>query len=157
LLNLALQQVLLALPRAGTGLEQGAFRREQRLDRLVGRARRKLRRSFELRKTIAFGGQPRDLRTHFVKLLAHHLLAGLSLGRVNTHREIAGSNMAAVLHLDLGDDAAGRVLDRLYVGLNDEISGNDDRARERHQKEPAAADYAGNKENAKPGTQLALE
>ena len=108
-------------------------------------------------KAVTLGNQPRHSCPYLVELFGHHLKAGLRLGGIEAHQEIAGVYPRAILHLDLGDNPAGRMLNLLDVGLNDEIAGNHDGARQRHKDEPAADQYGRNNENAKPGAQFVLE
>ena len=52
------------------------------------------------------------------------------------------------------DQALNRMLDRLDVGLNNEISGHHNGSRQRHQRSPAAGCGADNEQHAKPGSQF---
>ena len=81
----------------------------------------------------------------------------MRLGGVEPQQEIAGGHPPAVANCDLGYHTAGRMLDGFHVGLNHEIAGHHDRARQRHQRSPAANQHGRHDQHAKPGLQLALE
>ena len=55
---------------------------------------------------------------------------GAGLGVVEPDDDVAGLHLIAVAHLQLGDDAAGRVLHLLDVGVDDELALRDHRAGE---------------------------
>ena len=115
------------------------------------------RQDFYSRKTIALGHETSDLRPQLIELLTHHLQAGSRLGRVQPQQELARLHPAAILHIDVGDNASGRMLDILDVRLHDEIAGHDDRSRERHERGPPSTEDPGNEENSKADAQLVFE
>ena len=114
--------------------------------------------NLDLRKVVAFGGEPRDLGAELVELLGHHLQARLRLRRIEPDQEVAGDDPRAVLTLISATTPPVGCWIGLHVGLDDEIAGHDDGARQRHEEEPAAAEHACDQDqNAKPGAQFVLE
>jgi hypothetical protein len=81
----------------------------------------------------------------------------LRLRRVEPHKEIAGTDAHAVLHLDFRHDSAARMLNGLHIGLHDKVTRHDDCTCERHQGEPAAAQQRRQNENAKASSQFVIE
>src|SRR5262249_15478958 len=73
-----------------------------------------------------------------VARLDHDPEIGPGLGVVEGPEDIAGLDVIAVAHTQLADDAAGRVLHLLDVGIDHELPGRDHRAGELGGRRPAA-------------------
>ena len=97
----ALQKILLAVACIRSRLELRLLRHQQILDRTLFQPCRHFGRNFEPGQAVALGDQPGDPRPDFVELLAHHLQAGLRLGRVEPHQQIAVRHPHAVADGDL--------------------------------------------------------
>ena len=74
----------------------------------------------------------------FVQPLGDDREVGAGLGVVEPDDDVAGLHLIAVAHVQLGDDAAGRVLHLLDVGIDDELALRDHRAGEFAGRGPAA-------------------
>jgi hypothetical protein len=153
----ALQKILLAVTRARASLELRVLGHQKIVDRTVVQPPRQFGRNFGLRQAVALGNQSGDPRPGFIELLAHHLKAGLRLGRVETQQQIADGDAHAIVDRNLRHNPAGRMLDGLDVGLNHQITGNHDRTCQRNQRHPATAHNEANEQHPKADPQLALE
>src|SRR5439155_17045528 len=92
-----------------------------------------------------------------VEILGDHRRHGADLGWIQPQQDIAGLDPVALLDAQLGDDAAGRVLDLLDVRIDDEKSGCDDGARELCGRRPAAHPAADQQHHHHAGGEVAAD
>ena len=79
---------------------------------------------------VLFGFKARATRRKLVDILGDNIEIGLRLRRVETDQHVAGFHTVAVFHVELTDDAAGRVVNRLHVGIDNQRTRRDHRARQ---------------------------
>ena len=87
---------------------------------------------------VALGFLARAARRKLVEPLDDDREVGAGLGVVEPDDDVAGLDLIAVAHPQLGDDAAGRVLHLLDVGVDDELALRDHGAGEFAGRGPAA-------------------
>src|SRR5581483_296272 len=131
--------LLLAHPRILADLEQLALAIEDGGDRRIGF------RAFHhvFGKGYAVGGvalafKPRLARVQLVEALGDDGEVGAGHRVVEPDENVALLDAVAVAHAQFTDDAAGRVLDLLDVGVHHDLSWRDDSPRQRHGTGPAA-------------------
>ena len=79
-------------------------------------------------RAVALGRKPCLAGGEFGQRLGHDREIGARDGVVEPHQEVAGLYLVAVLHAQLADHAAGRVLDLLDVRFDDDRARRDQRA-----------------------------
>lgn len=110
------------LPRPSAVFEELALTIDGGGDGPFLRADFEFRGKFQLAAVVPFRLQTREACHEFIQALRHDAEIRLGLCRIETHQHLARFYPVAFLHQDLTDDAAGRVLDLLDMGVDDEIS-----------------------------------
>ena len=139
LLDALLQLILLAEPRRAPQFEQLALAGREppaRRDRLAWSAS-SLGTATRI-GAVAFGGEPRLARIELGETLGDDRQIGAGHGFVEADENIAGLDPIAVVRAHFADDAAGRVLHLLHVGIDDERALGDERAGDFGGRGPAA-------------------
>src|SRR6185503_11934677 len=96
---------------------------------------------------VALGDQPRFAGGQFVKALDDDGQVGARHRVVKLDENIAGFDAIAVLHVELSDHAAGRVLYFLDVGIDDDGALRDQRAGDLGSRGPATDAESQNQHN----------
>ena len=112
---------------------------------------------FDRLGAVALGFQPRLARAQLDQALADDREIGAGDGLVETHHHVAGPDAVAVAHAYLADDAAGRMLHLLDVGIDDDRSGRDQRAGQFGGGGPAADAADQHQHDGDAGDQVALD
>jgi hypothetical protein len=114
---------------ASTGIvarpEQRLFRHDERLYGVFSRSIFQLGRYRNLNQAVAFGYEASHPGAYFVELLGYYLQACLRLRGIEAHEQIAAAHFLPFVRGNLRDYPAGRMPNRLDVGLNDKISRRD--------------------------------
>ena len=105
-------------------------------------ARQQVGREVDGLGAVALGLEPRLARRQLVETLGDDGQIGARHGVVEPHDDLARLDAVAVAHAQLADDAAGRVLHLLHVGIDDDGALRDHRAGQFGRRRPAA-DTAG--------------
>ena len=95
---------------------------------------------------VTLGFEPRLARGELVEAFGDDGKVGARDRVVEPHEDIAGLDAIAVVHAELADDAAGRVLHLLDVGIDDDRARRDQRAGDLGRCRPAA-DAAGEQQH----------
>src|SRR5205807_1244373 len=129
---------LLPGPAVDADLEQFGLAQDQTFDVRLADAARQLRRKGELVQSALFGLQPCRACPLRIEILGDDGKARLRDGVVKPHQNVTGLDDIAVARQQLADDAAGRVLHLLHVGLDYDLTRCDQRARDLRGRRPAA-------------------
>ena len=133
-----LQLRLLALARLSPDIEQPLLARHEQRHVWIGRALGQFLGKDDLVRTVALRLFARLTRHELVEAFGVDRQVGAGLGIVETHDHLAGLHDVAVVDEQLADDAAGRVLNFLDVGVDDDHAGSDHGARQLGGGRPAA-------------------
>jgi hypothetical protein len=98
------------------------------LDRALSHTNDKLRRKFDGVAAVALGLQAGFPATQLVEALGDDGEVCLEDGIVEPDQEVAGLHLRIVLHQDMADDAAARVLHLLGITRGHDHAGRDQRA-----------------------------
>src|SRR6185312_4748407 len=120
------------------GFEQLALTGKRAGDLRIALAREQSRREGHMIVVVALGHEPRETRLQFIELNLDDADGGARHRVVETDHDLPCFHPVAVVHVDLGDDAAGRVLHLLDAGPHDEAAGRDDRAGDMRGRGPYA-------------------
>ena len=151
-----LQLRFLAQAGRAAQFEQLALIGDRVGDRRIAGAGKQFRRERDGLGAVSFGFEPRLARREFVEALGDDGEIGAGDGIVELYEHIACLDAVAVLHVELADDAAGRVLHFLHVGIDDDGAFGDERAGNLGRRRPAA-DAAGEQQhNQSAGHHMAM-
>jgi hypothetical protein len=135
----ALAELLLLADAAGRAhIEQLRFAGDDVLHVVICDLFDKLRWKRNTIDAALLGFQPRRTGPQSVEVLGDDGKAGFGDGIVQAHDDIAGLYQVAVAGAHFADDAAGRVLDFLDVGIDDHRAGRDQGAGDLRGRCPAA-------------------
>src|SRR5207237_9125787 len=95
-------------------------------------------RELDRRTTVALALKARAARVELVEAFLNDCQIGTRHGVVETHQNIALLDAVAVANIQLADNAAGRMLDLLDVGIDDDRALRNQRSGQRHGAGPAA-------------------
>jgi hypothetical protein len=123
-----LELILLRIPGCAARLEQCPLGRHHVLDGGLCEPAFEFRRRLDPRRSIALGLEPRLAREVLVELLGDNLEIGAGYRLVEANQKLALGNALPLMHLQLADNAAGRVLHLLDAGVDDELASGHDRA-----------------------------
>ena len=138
LLDALAQLRLLADARAAAQLEQLALAIHDAGNIGIVGLRQQIRRKLDAVGTVALAFQPRLARGKLGQALGDDGEIGAGHGVVEAHQDLPRLDAVAVVHQQFADDAAGRVLHLLDVGIDDDLARRDDRAGQLHRSRPAA-------------------
>ena len=142
---------LLAGARGAAQFEQLALAIDDRGDVGIVGAGQQIGRELDRVGAVALAFQPRLARVEFVEPLGDDGEIGARDRVVETHHDVALLDAVAVAHAELADDAAGRVLNLLDVGIDDDRARRDQRAGQRHGPRPAADAAGQHDDDHQPG------
>ena len=128
----------LAAARAAAGLEQLLLAAHRVGDGFLGLARDEIVGKFDRIGAVALGVQARLARQIFVKLRAHHAQRRARHRIVEAHQHLPRLHLAAVMHQNFPDHAAGRMLHLLDVQFDHDGAARDHRARQFAGRGPGA-------------------
>ena len=90
---------------------------------------------------ITFGGEPRPARVQLSEAFGDDSQIGSGHRLIKANENVAGLDAIALAHAHLADDAAGRVLHFLDIGIDDQRALRDQRAGDLGSRGPAAKSY----------------
>ncbi len=120
-------------------------------------ARQQIGREGDIRCAVALAFEPRLPRGQFVEPFGDDRKVGARDRIVEAHDHVAGLDAVAVARTQFADDAAGRMLDFLHVGIDDHRARRNERAGQLHSARPAADATDQDSHDDKAGQRVAGE
>ena len=149
---------LLAGARAAAQLEQLALAVDDRGDiGILGARARRSAGNLTVLGAVALAFEARLAGGKLVEALGDDGQVGARDGVVETHHDVALLDAVAVAHAQFADDAAGRMLNLLDVGIDDDRALGDQCAGQRHGAGPAADAAGQHDDDHQPGQRVATD
>jgi hypothetical protein len=148
---------LLSYARLAAQIEELAFAIEYRGNIGIAAAGEKIRRKFDGLGAIALAFQARLACVQLIEALGDDGQIGARHGVVKAHHNVALLDAVAIAYAQLADDAAGRMLDLFYVGIDDDRALGDQRAGDCCRSRPSADAASQHDDDHQPDQHVAVE
>src|SRR6185312_11324555 len=145
---------LLPGPAVDANLEQFGLAHHDVGDIGIAGTPGEFRRKIDLVQPTLFGFQPRRARQRGVEIPGDDRQIRFGDGVIKPHQDLARLDLVAVMRKQLPDDAAGRILHLLDVGLDHDLSPRDQRAGDLGGRGPAPESAGDKGDDREPDDQM---